>query len=99
MRTDVRTNGQTRLLRSQRPVGRETNNKIQLKKSEFNKNMPTKYIKISNNFKLNYTNHILTKQAVMRGPTRVQRKESEKHPFRRTPKKPQKTPKNGQNHF
>ena len=30
------------------------------------------------------------KQAVMRGPTHVQRKESEKHPFRGTPKKPEK---------
>ena len=37
-----------------------------------------------------YTNHISTKQAVMRGPTRVKRKESEKHPFRGTPKKPEK---------
>ena len=30
------------------------------------------------------------KQAGMRGPTRVQRKESEKHPFRGTPKNPEK---------
>ena len=34
--------------------------------------------------------HIDYEQAVMRGPMRVQRKESEKHPFRGTPKKPEK---------
>ena len=53
--------------------------------SEEVQNAELDWIRILQHRMINENNY---EQAVMRGPTCVQRKESEKHPFRGTPKKP-----------